>query len=107
VLPGRLRLFFKIDIVLFDDVGDRPLAVLDTKYKGSELPSEQDMQQILAYAGEMGVKEAYLIYPSTITEKIDLAPTACRPIRVQSLVFDLAGDIDTAGEKILHELGVA
>jgi 5-methylcytosine-specific restriction enzyme subunit McrC len=102
-LDGSGRLSFKIDMVLFDAVENRPLAVLDTKYKGNEMPTEQDIQQILAYAGEMGVKDAYLIYPSPTTETLDLPPRIS-PIRVHTLIFNLGADIEVAGKQFLDGL---
>jgi 5-methylcytosine-specific restriction enzyme subunit McrC len=107
VLDENGRLHFQIDIVLFDAIDGCPRAVLDTKYKSSDLPSEQDIQQIVAYAVAMGVSEAYLIYPSVISEPVDLWVGPIRPIHVRSLVFDLSGDLEEAGQTLLKKLSNA
>ena len=103
-LDGAGRLSFQIDVVLFDATSRQPIAVLDTKYKTGELPSEQDIQQIIAYAVEMGVSDAFLVFPSTVTAHIDLPIGPIRPIRIRSLVFDLSKDLAVAGQEFLDDL---
>jgi 5-methylcytosine-specific restriction enzyme subunit McrC len=105
VLDSAGSLFFRVDIALFDRSSDRCIAVLDTKYKSAEIPSESDIQQIVAYAVKMGASNGYLIYPSSTTRKIDLQVGT---VRVRSIVFALSGDLDMAGDIFITSLfGVA
>ena len=41
---------FIVDLVLYDAVEDRPLCVLDTKYKRPKTPAAGDIEQVVAYA---------------------------------------------------------
>jgi hypothetical protein len=42
-LDSNLEMKIHIDIVLCDENSQRPLAILDTKYKAGEQPSEEDI----------------------------------------------------------------
>ncbi len=88
------ELRFQIDLVLYDAEIGRPVAVLDTKYKNPERPSERDVQQVVAYAESKGCREAVLVYPAE-------APLDVRVggIRVRSLVFGLDRDLEEGGEE--------
>jgi 5-methylcytosine-specific restriction enzyme subunit McrC len=98
-------LSFRIDIVLFDSM-QKPVAVLDTKYKRDTSASEEDVQQVVAYALKMGVKQAYLVYPSLDTRPVDvLVGPSAEPeesVRVRSVVFDLGRDLPAAGQTFLR-----
>lgn len=100
-LRSTAALAFKIDLVLRDARTGAPRAVLDTKYKADEIPTEADLHQIVAYAVEIGVEHAFLVYPSAATR-----PFAAQVgrIRVRSLVFDLAQAPDIAGAAFLENL---
>lgn len=77
------------------------LAVLDTKYKAAEYPSEADIQQVAAYALEMGVDRAFLIYPSVDAKQV-LVKVGY--VRVESIVFNTAEQPNEAGEQFLVTL---
>jgi 5-methylcytosine-specific restriction enzyme subunit McrC len=100
-LRANAQLTFIMDLVLQDRLSGSPLAVLDTKYKIHEEPSEADIQQVVAYAVELGVEEAYLVYPSALSRPIEAKVGS---IRVRSATFDLALDQDVAGGLFLDNL---
>jgi 5-methylcytosine-specific restriction endonuclease McrBC regulatory subunit McrC len=62
-LNANADLSFIIDLVLRDRSNGQALAVIDVKYKIAEQPSEGDIQQVVAYAVELGVSKAHLAYP--------------------------------------------
>lgn len=93
--------YFTIDLVLYDVESDKPLLVLDTKYKTSIKPKPEDMSQIVAYAVAKGCKEAILIYPTDNIEAMDIF---IGDIRVRNLAFSLDGDIELAGIGFLQNL---
>lgn len=92
---------FKIDLVIRDASSGQAIGVLDTKYKKPDLPSADDVAQIVTYAEMMGCDKGILIYPST---KTMLADTKIGTKRIASLVFDLSQDLDTAGMSFLTQL---
>ncbi len=100
-LDGSERLEFRIDLVLNEASSGKVLAVMDTKYKRVEVPDEADIQQVVAYAVRMGTSRAILIYPSTFTRMLTLQ---VGNVRVQTLVFDLDGDLNESGELFKKQL---
>ena len=114
-LPGRFSLkpqervsidpdaglHFDIDLVLYDRETDRPLCVLDTKYKTSTTPASADVQQAIAYAETRGCGEAVLIYPTTLSQPLD---TVAGEIRVRTLGFDIGGVLDVGGQAFVSSL---
>jgi 5-methylcytosine-specific restriction enzyme subunit McrC len=68
-LDANFEMKIHVDIVLCEEHSQRPVAVLDTKYKASEQPSEADLYQIAFYARELQVDRAMLVYPSAESEK--------------------------------------
>jgi 5-methylcytosine-specific restriction enzyme subunit McrC len=100
-LKATARLTFIMDLVLQDRVSGKALAVLDTKYKTHEEPIEPDIQQVVAYAVELGAEEAFLIYPSALSRPIEAKVGS---IRVRSVTFDLALDQNLAGSVFLSSL---
>ena len=69
-----------------------PLSVIDTKYKISGQPAESDIQQVVAYAVELGVLErAYLVYPFEIKRPIEVKVGG---IRVSTLGIDLRSPLE-------------
>lgn len=62
-LNANADLGFRIDLVLRERMSGQALAVIDVKYKLAEQPSEADIQQVVAYAVQLGVSRAYLVYP--------------------------------------------
>jgi 5-methylcytosine-specific restriction enzyme subunit McrC len=91
----------RIDLVLENAVSGVPLCVLDTKYKAADSPSEADVHQIIFYALAMGCRQAVLIYPHSLAHPVD---ADVRGIRLRTLSFSLAGDLDAAGAVLLAEL---
>ena len=91
----------RVDMVLHDNRSCRDVAVLDTKYKGVEEPAIGDIQQAAFYANELGVRQAFLIYPSRQT-KAFWARNG--DVRVEALSFDLALPVHEAGREFLQTL---
>ena len=95
------RVTFKMDLVISDALTNRPLIVLDTKYKTSEKPSPEDIAQIGFYAMAKDCRDAVLVYPSVITQPLD---TAVNHIRIHSATFELDKDLEESGQKFLQSL---
>jgi 5-methylcytosine-specific restriction enzyme subunit McrC len=94
---------FRADLVLRDARSDGVLAVLDTKYKRSGDVSPEDVNQVFTYASRLHTGSAYLVYPShaTATRRITI-----EGIVIQSVRFDLSGDLEAAGKTFVQALGV-
>ena len=90
-LSANAELSFRIDLVLRDRISGKPLSVIDTKYKMSGLPSESDIQQVVAYAVELGVSRAYLVYPFSIDQPVR---ATVGDIRVSTLGIDLQSPLE-------------
>jgi 5-methylcytosine-specific restriction enzyme subunit McrC len=90
---GNLRP--RIDLVWYER--GAPRYVLDTKYKAATLPDERDVYQVMAYADFKGCAEAVLVYPSAMLP----FHIRSRNTRVRTLAFDLAGDLDAAGQQFV------
>jgi 5-methylcytosine-specific restriction enzyme subunit McrC len=100
-LDQKGNFFFRIDLVLSDIKSGKILAVLDTKYKRDTKPSAEDIQAIVAYAAAVETNNAFLIYPSSKTEEINI-PVG--KINVSSLGFDISQDLDHAGSIFFEKL---
>lgn len=95
-------LAFTVDVVVRERSSAGARWVLDTKYKTpAAAPSTGDLAQILAYAQTTGAPEAVLIYPTPLPRPLNLTVGG---VRVRSLSFDLARDIDAAGHDLLAAL---
>lgn len=95
----------RADIVLVSEkLGPRPFAVLDTKYKTSGKPDETDINQVHTYATQLGVGEAWLIYPKPLEEPLDI--TMASGVRIRSVAFDIGDDLEAAGRRFLSEIRV-
>jgi 5-methylcytosine-specific restriction enzyme subunit McrC len=70
-LNANADLSFIIDLVLRDRMSGQALAVIDTKYKLHETPSEDDVKSMVAYAVRLGVSKAYLVYPFRLARPIE------------------------------------
>jgi 5-methylcytosine-specific restriction enzyme subunit McrC len=99
----RAEVEFKIDLLLFEPNSLRPWSVLDTKYKWPKSASTDDIQQVVTYAEAKACTEAFLVYPAPIGRPLDIL---IGRIRVRSLVFDLQGEVGTAGRSFMSELGL-
>lgn len=98
--PDR-RLRFLMDVVLYNRPGGTPLTVLDTKYKPVQEPSTADVAQVVAYAEALGCQDAVLLYPVRLDRPLD---ASIGRIRVRTLGFELGGDLDAAGERLVKRL---
>jgi 5-methylcytosine-specific restriction enzyme subunit McrC len=92
---------FKIDLVLANSATGESLGVLDTKYKRTKQPEQEDYMQIVAYAESMHTTNAFLIYPSTQTKQFDF-PVG--KVQVRGLTFDISKDLQKAGAKFLNAI---
>ena len=82
-LESEGKEIFRIDLVLSDANTHQALAVLDTKYKRSSAPDEDDIKQAIAYAVSMQTNIAFLVYPSKTTE--NYAHTFGQSVSVRTL----------------------
>jgi 5-methylcytosine-specific restriction enzyme subunit McrC len=69
-LNATADLSFRIDLVLRDRMTGQALAVIDVKYKAADKPSESDIQQVVAYAIELGVSRGHLVYPFRLSQPV-------------------------------------
>ena len=67
------------------------MSVIDTKYKMNGQPSEGDIQQVVAYAVELGVSRAYLVNPFSIDQPVR---ATAGDIRVSTLGIDLQSPLE-------------
>ena len=96
---GRLRV--QIDLAVYDRATREALAVIDTKYKVPDRPSNEDINQIVAYAKLLGCRDAVLVYPSHLPIRFDLP---WGDIRTRAEAFDLTGDLEQAGQMLSERL---
>lgn len=92
---------FDIDLVLRDRATRKAIAVLDTKYKAPESPATDDIFQVIAYAESLNCREAFLVYPKDLQNKLDIT---VGNIRVRSITFGIKDDLDQNGIEFLSEL---
>lgn len=93
---------FVVDLVLYDAVKDRPVSVLDTKYKRPTTPSSDDIEQVVAYAVSKRCGDAALIYPVALEKPLDTCVGG--QVNVKSQAFELDGDLDEAGTMLRSQL---
>ena len=98
-LDANFEMKIHIDIVLCDERSQRPIAVLDTKYKANEQPSEADIYQIAFYARELQVNRAMLVYPSTLARPLHMLHG--EDILIESPIFDIGLVPDVAGAEFV------
>ena len=109
-LRANVPLRFDIDVLIRDRRTKRPMAVLDTKYKVAERLQEADIQQVVAYATRMGVRHAFLVYPSCAGAGVEamVGPGAealdSKSVQVRSLVFDIGFDLEESGSQFCQIL---
>ena len=97
------RLQFIIDLVIRDRRTQQAVCVLDTKYKREEdgvVP--QDIAQVMAYAATQGCPQAMLIYPAGQPRSLTTFARAGHDVRLG--VFELSGDLESAGQAFLRDL---
>jgi len=95
---------FIMDLVIRDIETNKILAVLDTKYKGSDKPADADICQVVAYAVQANTRKAFLVYPSAYMSKTAIPVGGDQGVRVKMLSFDIGGDLEEAGERFLGNL---
>jgi len=93
---------FRLDLVIKERATNRPLCLLDTKYKAASSPSADDVQQVIAYAKVLGCREAILVYPRALNKPIDTLIDG--DIHVWSATFCLDGDLDVNGRMLLKQM---
>jgi len=101
-LDANYEIKIHIDIVICEEGSQRPVAVLDTKYKASEQPSEADIYQVAFYARELQVDRAMLIYPSLLSSPFHIRHG--KDTVIESLIFDIASPLEIAGREFLTAL---
>jgi 5-methylcytosine-specific restriction enzyme subunit McrC len=101
-LEANFEMTIHVDIVLCDKNSQRPLAVLDTKYKMTEQPTEADIYQVAFYARELGVQRAILVYPSPL--RVPLSMRHSRNIAIEALTFDVTKPLSVAGPAFIASL---
>ena len=94
-------LSFRIDLVLVDITTGKTRYVLDTKYKAPKSPSTNDVQQAIAYAETKDTTEAILIYPEELVQPLNTRPNK---VRIRSLAFEIANDLDQGGGDFIRQL---
>jgi len=97
----RDQLTYKIDLVLRDRRTGKALCVLDTKYKSTDSPASEDVNQVVTCAELQDSKKAVLLYPSP------LATTSTLKVgrfNVRCFAFDLKGDLEHAGKLLLEQI---
>lgn len=92
---------FKMDIVMEEENTGNTTMVMDTKYKVTETPSSDDIQQVVAYAAAQKCSSCALIYPK-------MPPTPFNhlvgDIQVQTLSFEVDCQLEASGKTLLSHL---
>lgn len=99
-LGTQNELRFQIDLTLYDGNG-RSLAVLDTKYKTPDKPSQADISQVITYAKAKGCHHAVLIYPQPLPQPLHVL---VGDVQLHTLAFGLHQPLETAGNDFLQQL---
>jgi len=93
---------FHIDLVLYHQSSETPIAVLDTKYRVPDQAASTEIAQVVAYAQARRSSRAILIYPAPLPVPLDARVGG--KVHVRSLVFPIAGDLEEAGQQFLTAL---
>lgn len=94
------ELRFQIDLTLYGENG-RPLAVLDTKYKTPEKPSQADISQVITYAKAKGCHHALLIYPQPLPQPVHVM---VGDVQLHTVTFGLKDSLSIEGQHFLQQL---
>jgi 5-methylcytosine-specific restriction enzyme subunit McrC len=94
---------FQLDLLIENMITGQRVMVLDTKYKVSEEPDSQDLQQAIAYGHSSGCRHVALLYPKALLTPLD---EDVRGIRLRTASFDLKENLDVAGKNLLSALGI-
>jgi 5-methylcytosine-specific restriction enzyme subunit McrC len=104
-LVANFDMEIRIDILICEEGSQKPIAVLDTKYKASELPAPDDITQIAFYAGELQVDHGMFVYPTSVAQPFKMVHA--NKITIETLVFDIGQSPDVAGPVFLESLKAA
>lgn len=104
-LDANFQVQINIDVLLREKSSGAPIAVLDTKYKLAERPSQDDIYQISFYARELQVKRAMLVYPTLLAAPFRMIHG--KDIRVESVPFDIGASLDKSGPQFINTLMAA
>lgn len=97
---GTVRTFtFRIDVLIREASTGLNVAVLDTKYKLHEHPSNDDIYQIAFYANRMAAPNAILVYPIELYSQHSISADAFDRVSVQTMTFQISDDLAAAGER--------
>ncbi|MBK7896537.1 MAG: hypothetical protein WAS33_02735 [Candidatus Promineifilaceae bacterium] len=99
-LGPQAELRFQIDLTLYGANG-RPLAVLDTKYKTPDKPSQADISQVITYAKAKGCHHALLIYPQPLPQPLHVL---VGDVQLHTLSFRLDEPLEQAGRQFQQQL---
>ena len=94
-VPIGAGMTFVPDMLLLD--GDDPVAVAYIKYKASLV--RQDVQQVVAYATALGMRDATFIYPTPVGGGLRVGG-----VRVPTSTFDLALPPSEAADRLVELL---
>lgn len=95
------EIHYHIDLVLYKRETKEAIAVLDTKYKTPEKPSNNDINQVIAYAHFMHSPRAILIYPEPLRFPVK---KTIRNIHIETITFRLDTELNQSGENFLEML---
>lgn len=101
VIRAESDVHFQIDLMLRDTTTGAVTTVLDTKYKSVDYPDPNDIAQVVAYAEAQACTDAVLVYPEAMGVEFD---ERIGQVRVRGLAFDLSGNLDDAGRRLLSQL---
>ena len=91
----------KIDLVIYDKITSKAVAVLDTKYKSGKKPSNEDINQITTYATALNCTLGILIYPDPSHQDVQLN---IGKIEILSMTFSIDQAPEVAGQAFLNRL---
>jgi 5-methylcytosine-specific restriction enzyme subunit McrC len=101
-LIGTDVIDWTVDILVQDATGGA-VAVLDTKYKRNRDSAAADIQQVVAYAVESRVTNAFLVYPTPIVPPMKVR---VGDVTVRSAHFDLGCELNASGQSLLAQLNL-
>lgn len=104
-LDANFKIQINIDILLCNKQSGSPVAVLDTKYKLAERPSDEDIYQIAFYARELHTTRAILVYPTLLAAPFRMVHG--KEISVESLPFDIGAPLSASSTAFIKALSTA
>jgi 5-methylcytosine-specific restriction endonuclease McrBC regulatory subunit McrC len=92
---------FRIDLTLHDADSGSCLAVMDTKYKITDMPTPEDVAQIVAYAVARGARAGVLIYPRRLSRPFRAEVGG---ISVHAVSFPIDDDVEAGGQEFVEAI---